>query len=56
MELGKLYLLDTSLSIQEIAYLLDYGSPPPFSRAFKKYLGHSPEDYRSISNGSGSGS
>ena len=55
MELGKHYLLDTSLSIQEIAYLLDYGSPPPFSRAFKKYLGHSPEDYRSVANSSGFG-
>jgi AraC-like DNA-binding protein len=55
MELGKHYLLDTSLSIQEIAYLLDYGSPPPFSRAFKKYLGHSPEDYRSVANSSGAG-
>lgn len=55
MELGKHYLLDTNLSIQEIAYLLDYGSPPPFSRAFKKYLGHSPEDYRSVAGDAGAG-
>ena len=46
MKLGKHYLQDTDLSIQEIAYLLDYGSPPPFSRAFKKYAGCSPEHYR----------
>jgi AraC-like DNA-binding protein len=48
MELGKHYLQDTNLSIQEIAYLLDYGSPPPFSRAFKKYVGRSPEDFRML--------
>ena len=53
MELGKHYLLDTSLSIQEIAYLLDYRSPPPFSRAFKKYLGKSPEDYRNVARSPG---
>ena len=56
MGLGKQYLVDTSLSIQEIAYLLDYGSPPPFSRAFKKYFGHSPEAYRSTAANSGLGS
>jgi len=55
MELGKHYLIDTNLSVQEIAYLLDYGSPPPFSRAFKKYQGHAPEDFRQIALGSAIG-
>jgi AraC-like DNA-binding protein len=43
MELAHHYLEDTSLPIQEIAYLLDYSQAAPFSRAFKTYYGQSPE-------------
>jgi AraC-like DNA-binding protein len=46
MELARHYLLDTHLSVQEIAYLLDYSTPAPFSRAFKQYFGLAPEHYR----------
>ena len=46
MELARHYLLDTHLSVQEIAYLLDYATPAPFSRAFKQYFGLAPEYYR----------
>jgi AraC-like DNA-binding protein len=46
MELARHYLLDTHLSVQEIAYLLDYSTPAPFSRAFKQYYGLAPEYYR----------
>jgi AraC-like DNA-binding protein len=46
MALAQHYLLDTSLAIQEIAYLLDYSQPAPFSRAFKTYFGRAPEDSR----------
>jgi len=46
MELARHYLLDTHLSVQEIAYLLDYASPAPFSRAFKQHFGLAPEYYR----------
>lgn len=46
MEIARHYLLDTHLSIQEIAYLLDYASPAPFSRAFKQYYGEAPDYYR----------
>lgn len=46
MELARHYLLDTHLSVQEIAYLLDYASPAPFSRAFKQYFALAPEHYR----------
>jgi AraC-like DNA-binding protein len=46
MELARHYLLDTHLSVQEIAYLLDYATPAPFSRAFKQYYGLAPEYYR----------
>ena len=42
MKLALHYLESTDLSIQEIAYLLDYAQPGPFSRAFKKCYGASP--------------
>ncbi len=47
MALAKRYLEDTDLAIQEIAYLLDYSQPAPFSRAFKTYYGVSPDTSRS---------
>jgi len=47
MALAKHYLEDTDLAIQEIAYLLDYSQPAPFSRAFKTYYGVSPDSSRS---------
>ena len=46
MELARHYLLDTHLSVQEIAYLLDYATPAPFSRAFKQYFGLAPGHFR----------
>ena len=46
MALAKHYLEDTDLPVQEIAYLLDYSQPAPFSRAFKTYYGLSPEKSR----------
>jgi len=46
MALASHYLESTHLSIQEIAYLLDYTQPGPFSRAFKKYFGYSPSHNR----------
>ncbi len=46
MELARHYLLESRLSIQEIAYLLDYSTPAPFSRAFKLYFGMAPEYFR----------
>ena len=42
MTLARHYLEATSLSIQEIAYLLDYSQAAPFSRAFKSYFGYPP--------------
>ena len=48
MALATHYLESTHLSIQEIAYLLDYAQPGPFSRAFKKYFGQSPRDRREV--------
>ncbi len=46
MGLARHYLESTPLSIQEIAYLLDYAEPGPFSRAFKKYFGFPPRNAR----------
>jgi len=46
MALAQHYLDDTNLAVQEIAYLLDYSQPAPFSRAFKDYYGMSPEKRR----------
>lgn len=46
MVLAKNYLEATGLSIQEIAYLLDYNHPSAFSRSFKKYYGKSPVSCR----------
>ena len=51
MELARHYLLDTHLSVQEIAYLLDYATPAPFSRAFKQYFGLAPEYFRQAEAG-----
>ena len=46
MALAQHYLRDTALPVQEIAYLLDYSQPAPFSRAYKAYYGISPEHSR----------
>ncbi len=46
MGLARHYLESTHLSVQEIAYLLDYSQPGPFSRAFKKFFGQSPRGIR----------
>lgn len=46
MALAQHYLQDTALPVQEIAYLLDYSQPAPFSRAFKAYFGVAPEQSR----------
>lgn len=48
MSLARHYLESTPLSIQEIAFLLDYAQPGPFSRAFKKYYGFPPGSARSV--------
>jgi AraC-like DNA-binding protein len=46
MALARHYIEDTTLSVQEVAYLLDYSQPAPFSRAFKAYYGIPPEASR----------
>ncbi|MDE7041997.1 MAG: helix-turn-helix domain-containing protein [Oscillospiraceae bacterium] len=46
IELSKAYLRDPSLRIADIAYKIGYHSPSSFSRAFRKYEGCYPSDYR----------
>jgi AraC-like DNA-binding protein len=48
MTLARHYLEATTLSVQEIAYLLDYSQAAPFSRAFKAYFGYPPQAARSV--------
>ncbi|GHU76346.1 hypothetical protein AGMMS49992_21850 [Clostridia bacterium] len=44
---GKEYLLETSLTMHDIAAKLGYSNDLPFVRAFKKYEGITPGLYRS---------
>jgi AraC family transcriptional regulator, transcriptional activator of pobA len=40
------YLLHTSYSVSEIAYLLKFEYPNYFAKLFKKITGHSPSEFR----------
>jgi AraC-like DNA-binding protein len=40
------YLQDLGLSIGEVAYLLGYSEPPAFNRAFKRWNGITPQEFR----------
>jgi len=46
IQLAKTYLLQTTLTIQEIAYQLQFESPNYFSRFFKKHTNISPLQFR----------
>ena len=46
MRQAKKYLLDTGLTIREIAARVGYPDPFPFSRSFKNAAGISPAQYR----------
>jgi len=45
-EAATRYLQDRRLSIGEVAYLLGYSEPPAFHRAFKRWNGISPQEFR----------
>jgi AraC-like DNA-binding protein len=45
-QLALRYLEDASLSIGEIAFLLQFAEIAPFDRAFKRWMGTSPSAYR----------
>lgn len=43
---AQLMLLESSKSVSDICYALDFPDPSYFSRVFKKHVGMSPTDYR----------
>jgi AraC-like DNA-binding protein len=45
-ELALSYIRDSSRSIGEITYLLGFSEPSNFTRAFKRWTGKSPGEYR----------
>lgn len=46
IQAAKNYLLNTSYSISEIAYFLNFNDPAYFNRIFKKHVGATPGEFR----------
>ena len=46
LELARKYLQDSHLSLLEVAFMLGFGEYSSFSRAFKRWTGISPSDFR----------
>lgn len=46
IEEAKKYLLNTTYSISEICYLLNFNDPAHFTKFFKKYVGVNPSEFR----------
>lgn len=46
-DLAREYLADPKLAIFEIAFLLGYSEPSAFNRAFRRWAGQSPSEFRS---------
>lgn len=53
MKQARLMLENGDFSIQNIAYSVGYGDSFTFSKAFKRYVGASPRDYRAGNRGKG---
>jgi AraC-like DNA-binding protein len=47
-ELATRYLQERQLAIGEIAFVLGFSEPSAFHRAFKRWTGHAPLDYRDM--------
>jgi AraC-like DNA-binding protein len=45
-DLGRMYLADPKLAVFEVAFLLGYSEPSPFNRAFRRWTGQSPSEFR----------
>lgn len=45
-ELARMYLGDANLAVFEVAYLLGFSEPSAFNRAFKRWTGDAPRDFR----------
>jgi AraC-like DNA-binding protein len=46
IDLSKQYVLDPSLSVNQVAYRLGFQYPQHFTRMFKKMVGVTPSEYR----------
>ena len=49
LDLARRYLADESLSISEVSFALGYSEPSAFTRAFKRWSGSAPAEYRESS-------
>lgn len=49
LHLARRYLADESLSISEVSFALGYSEPSAFTRAFKRWSGSAPAEYRESS-------
>jgi len=45
-DLARMYLNDKNLAVFEVAFLLGYSEPSAFNRAFRRWTGQSPRQYR----------
>jgi AraC-like DNA-binding protein len=45
-DLARMYLTDPKLAIFEVAFLLGYSEPSAFNRAFRRWTGQSPSQFR----------
>ncbi len=45
-ELANQYLRQATLSVSEVTYLLGFSEPSNFSRAFKRWTGRTPSEFR----------
>jgi AraC-like DNA-binding protein len=49
-ELAKLHLSDPDMSVDEVAYMLGFSDCSNFTRAFKRWLGVSPREFRNTTS------
>ncbi|WP_455209742.1 AraC family transcriptional regulator [Kaarinaea lacus] len=47
IDLSQQYIKNSNLSVNEITFMLGFSEPSNFTRAFKRWTGHSPSEYRS---------
>ena len=45
-DLSRQYIKNSNLSLNEITFMLGFSEPASFTRAFKRWTGHSPSEYR----------